>query len=120
MELIVYFLMIEFEELNVLLVDFSLLIVDLCCMEQYYSVYIFGVVYLFFMYLMGGEFFVFGKLFLVEILVKVLGCIGLQLYSYVVVYDDEGGGWVGCLLWILDVIGYFGWFYFNGGLYVWV
>lgn len=37
-----------------------------------------------------------------------------------VVYDDEGGGWAGRFIWLLDVIGHSGYHYLNGGLPAWL
>lgn len=36
-----------------------------------------------------------------------------------VVYDDEGGGWAGRFIWLLDVIGHHQYHYLNGGLHAW-
>lgn len=36
-----------------------------------------------------------------------------------VVYDDEGGGWAGRFIWLLDVIGHTKYHYLNGGLLAW-
>ncbi|WP_263147248.1 thiosulfate sulfurtransferase [Pseudomonas sp. RIT-PI-AD] len=37
-----------------------------------------------------------------------------------VVYDDEGGGWAGRFIWLLDVIGHPDYHYLNGGLHAWM
>lgn len=37
-----------------------------------------------------------------------------------VVYDDEGGGWAGRFIWLLDVIGHHRYHYLNGGLQAWL
>lgn len=37
-----------------------------------------------------------------------------------VVYDDEGGGWAGRFIWLLDVIGHTRYHYLNGGLCAWL
>jgi thiosulfate/3-mercaptopyruvate sulfurtransferase len=36
-----------------------------------------------------------------------------------VVYDDEGGGWAGRFIWLLDVIGHSRYHFLNGGLTAW-
>ncbi|NQD94176.1 sulfurtransferase [Pseudomonas sp. CrR25] len=36
-----------------------------------------------------------------------------------VVYDDEGGGWAGRFIWLLDVIGHARYHYLDGGLLAW-
>ena len=45
--------------------------------------------------------------------------LGLKENTHVVVYDDEGGGWAGRMIWILDVIGHHKYSYLNGGLLAW-
>jgi thiosulfate/3-mercaptopyruvate sulfurtransferase len=37
-----------------------------------------------------------------------------------VVYDDEGGGWAGRFIWLLDVIGHSKYHYVDGGLPAWL
>ena len=37
-----------------------------------------------------------------------------------VVYDDEGGGWAGRFIWLLDVIGHTRYHFLNGGLRAWM
>jgi thiosulfate/3-mercaptopyruvate sulfurtransferase len=37
-----------------------------------------------------------------------------------VVYDDEGGGWAGRFIWLLDVIGHGRYHFLNGGLQAWL
>jgi thiosulfate/3-mercaptopyruvate sulfurtransferase len=37
-----------------------------------------------------------------------------------VVYDDEGGGWAGRFIWMLDVIGHNRYHLLNGGLHAWL
>ncbi|WP_339458977.1 rhodanese-like domain-containing protein [Pseudomonas sp. EA_105y_Pfl2_R69] len=37
-----------------------------------------------------------------------------------VVYDDEGGGWAGRFIWLLDVIGHPRYHYLDGGLHAWL
>ena len=37
-----------------------------------------------------------------------------------IVYDDEGGGWAGRLIWTLDAIGHHRYSYLNGGLHAWL
>ena len=45
--------------------------------------------------------------------------IGLTEDKHVIVYDDEGGGWAGRLIWTLDVIGHSRYTYIDGGLTAW-
>lgn len=37
-----------------------------------------------------------------------------------VVYDDEGGGWAGRFIWLLDVIGHRAYHYLDGGIHAWI
>ncbi|WP_425055812.1 rhodanese-like domain-containing protein [Pseudomonas abyssi] len=37
-----------------------------------------------------------------------------------IVYDDEGGGWAGRFIWMLDCIGHHHYSYINGGLKAWI
>ncbi len=46
--------------------------------------------------------------------------IGYQSNKRIVVYDDEGGGWAGRLIWTLDILGHKKMAYLNGGLHAWV
>jgi thiosulfate/3-mercaptopyruvate sulfurtransferase len=54
-----------------------------------------------------------------EALTHLMRRIGLTKNSHVVVYDDEGGGWAGRFIWILDEIGHANYSYLNGGLISW-
>src|SRR5690606_41197364 len=44
----------------------------------------------------------------------------LPIYAVYVVYDDEGGGWAGRFIWLLDVIGHSRSHFLNGGLQAWM
>ena len=52
-------------------------------------------------------------------LTRLMQGIGLTAQSHVVVYDDEGGGWAGRFIWILDEIGHTHYSHLNGGLQAW-
>ncbi|MEQ8858808.1 MAG: sulfurtransferase [Pseudomonadales bacterium] len=54
-----------------------------------------------------------------ERLDALFGALGLHDDLHLVVYDDEGGGWAGRLIWTLDVIGHRRWSYLDGGLHAW-
>lgn len=60
-----------------------------------------------------------GKLPSKERLDALFSRIGLAEGRHVVVYDDEGGGWAGRLIWTLDVIGHSRYTYIDGGLTAW-
>jgi len=54
-----------------------------------------------------------------EKLTQLMQRIGLTEQSHVVVYDDEGGGWAGRFIWLLDEIGHTQYSYLNGGIHAW-
>lgn len=45
--------------------------------------------------------------------------LGHHAEAVYVVYDDEGGGWAGRFIWLLDVIGHRRYHFLNGGLTAW-
>lgn len=49
----------------------------------------------------------------------LFSALGYQPERHMVVYDDEGGGWAGRLVWTLDIIGHANWSYLNGGIHAW-
>lgn len=50
----------------------------------------------------------------------LFGVLGHRPDAVYVVYDDEGGGWAGRFIWLLDVIGHAHYHYLNGGLTAWL
>lgn len=46
--------------------------------------------------------------------------LGIGQDTPVIVYDDEGGGWAGRFIWLLDEIGHRNHAYLNGGLTTWL
>ncbi|MFC3607728.1 rhodanese-like domain-containing protein [Stutzerimonas tarimensis] len=51
---------------------------------------------------------------------RLFGALGHRADAVYVVYDDEGGGWAGRFIWLLDVIGHTRYHYLNGGLHAWL
>jgi len=51
---------------------------------------------------------------------SLFGALGHNPDAVYVVYDDEGGGWAGRFIWLLDVIGHSRYHYLNGGLNAWL
>lgn len=51
---------------------------------------------------------------------QVFGELGHNPDAVYVVYDDEGGGWAGRFIWLLDVIGHNRYHYLDGGLHAWL
>lgn len=54
-----------------------------------------------------------------EQLSQLMQRISLRTESLVIVYDDEGGGWAGRFIWLLDEIGHANYRYLNGGIHAW-
>ncbi|KAF0862585.1 thiosulfate sulfurtransferase [Pseudomonas sp. LD120] len=50
----------------------------------------------------------------------LFGELGHNPDAVYVVYDDEGGGWAGRFIWLLDVIGHHRYHYLDGGLPAWL
>jgi len=50
----------------------------------------------------------------------LFGELGHREDAVYLVYDDEGGGWAGRFIWLLDVIGHRRMHYINGGLTAWL
>lgn len=55
-----------------------------------------------------------------EQLEELFGELGHRPDAVYVVYDDEGGGWAGRFIWLLDTIGHRRYHYLNGGLHAWL
>lgn len=70
--------------------------------------------------LMSGVKPAIGKLPTKDRLDALFSKIGLSADKHVVVYDDEGGGWAGRLIWTLDIIGHENYSYLDGGLSAWL
>ena len=49
----------------------------------------------------------------------LFGELGHRPEATYVVYDDEGGGWAGRFIWMLDVIGHHRYHYLDGGVLAW-
>ena len=50
---------------------------------------------------------------------RVFARVGYEKDRPVLVYDDEGGGWAGRLIWTLDLLGHQNMAFLDGGLYAW-
>ena len=50
----------------------------------------------------------------------LFGELGHNPNAVYVVYDDEGGGWAGRFIWLLDVIGHNNYHYLDGGIHAWI
>ena len=50
----------------------------------------------------------------------LFGELGHNPNAVYAVYDDEGGGWAGRFIWLLDVIGHKAYHYVDGGIHAWL
>lgn len=113
-------LIIEPEDLDPLLESRDeLLLIDLCHPERYMGGHLPGAVYVHPQETLLGYPPAPGKLPTVEALQALTTRIGLTPDTHVVVYDDEGGGWAGRFIWLLDCIGHTRYSYLNGGWIAW-
>jgi 3-mercaptopyruvate sulfurtransferase SseA len=112
-------LLVEPAQLQARLTEDNLLIVDLCCkQETYVQGHIPNAVFVNFKETQA-ETAPKGNLPSQENIQILLNRIGLTPNKHVVVYDDEGGGWAGRFIWLLDVVGHTNYSYLNGGLLAW-
>lgn len=112
-------LIVEPEVLESRLDDETLLIVDLCHPERYSVGHIPGAVYVHPQETQSGRPPSPGLLPSPDALQALVNRIGLTPDRHVVVYDDEGGGWAGRFIWLLDCIGHQHYSYLNGGWIAW-
>jgi thiosulfate/3-mercaptopyruvate sulfurtransferase len=115
-----YPLLIEPEDLQPLLADENLLIIDQGKLDTFLTAHVPGAVHLDFKDLQLGQKPTPGALPTLAQLSVVFSNLGLTLDKHVVVYDDEGGGWAGRLIWALDAIGHTRYSYLNGGIHAWL
>lgn len=89
--------------------------------ESYQAAHIPGALNVMPMQLVSGQPPAAGKLPNAEQLNALFSSLGLseQDERLLIVYDCEGGGWAGRMIWTLDVIGYSNYRYLNGGLHAW-
>lgn len=100
--------------------DPRILILDVCSDENYQKHHIPGAIHITPSSLQCGVKPAAGKLPSVEQLTELFSAVGLQPEQHVIVYDDEGGGWAGRLIWTLDVLGHQHYSYLDGGLPAWL
>lgn len=112
-------LLIEPEHLPTDLDPDAFRLVDLSAPEQYTRAHIPGAVHLAPARITYGP-PVPGLLPETEQLQQILGELGHHDKLHYIVYDDEGGGWAGRFIWLLDAIGHRHYSYINGGLKAWL
>ncbi|MDG9671130.1 rhodanese-like domain-containing protein [Hahella sp. CR1] len=112
-------LILEPEQLEPLLGSPGLILVDLCRTENYQAAHLPGAIHIPPGATQYGRPPAPGLLPDKSQLQAIVQHIGLRHDSHVVVYDDEGGGWAGRMIWLLDSIGFQRYSYLNGGLVAW-
>ncbi|AJD49577.1 thiosulfate sulfurtransferase [Isoalcanivorax pacificus W11-5] len=100
--------------------DDGLLIVDLGKPVVYQQAHVPGAIHLDFKRLQRNTLPAPGLLPEDDGLAALLSDIGLTPDTHVVAYDDEGGGWAGRLLWLLDAVGHTRYSYLDGGIHAWL
>lgn len=112
-------LLLEPADLQTQLSNQNLLIVDMCSADNYQQGHVPGALHLSPKSILKGEPPAPGKIAERSQLETVFEQLGLTPETHVVVYDDEGGGWAGRLIWTLDAIGHKNYSYLNGGIHAW-
>lgn len=113
-------LLIEPEQLAKLLPLNNVLIIDQCKADTFIANHIPGAIHLDFKRLQLGQAPTPGALPTIENLEQVFSELGLTPDTHVICSDDEGGGWAGRLIWVLDTIGHTKYSYLNGGIIAWL
>ena len=112
-------ILIEPQQLAACLDDKEILVVAVCIKEAFDDGHIPGSILIEPTKLIKGEKPAIGKLPNVEELETLFSSIGLGQNRRIIVYDDEGGGWAGRLIWTLDVLGHSNYALLNGGIIAW-
>ena len=112
-------LLLEPSDLEPHLGDKNLLILDVSSSATYARAHLPGAIHIDPSRLVCGIKPAVGKLPSQQQLDALFSSVGLTPQQQVVVYDDEGGGWAGRLIWTLDVIGHSRYAYLNGGIHAW-
>lgn len=113
-------LLIEASQLADSLHEPKLLILDTSSADNYAKHHVPGAVHIAPAELQCGIKPAVGKMPAPDQLQLLFSRVGLTPDKHVIVYDDEGGGWAGRLIWTLDVIGHRNYSYLNGGLQAWL
>lgn len=113
--------LLEVQQLKALQENEDVLILHVDSADSYQAAHIPGALNVTPMQLVSGQPPAAGKLPDVKKLNVLFSELGLSSQSTrpVVVYDCEGGGWAGRMIWTLDVVGYSNYRYLNGGLHAW-
>ena len=98
----------------------KILIIDLSQSQTFARAHVPGAFHLPYTRLIQGQPPAAGLLPELAQLETLLNDLGLSEDKHVVVYDDEGGGWAGRLIWTLDMLGHQHYSYLNGGIHAWL
>ena len=112
--------LLEPQELLLHLEEADVLILDVSNPVTYQQLHVPGAIHIAPGELVSGQPPATGTLPPIEHLNALFGRVGYHKDKLIVVYDDEGGGWAGRLLWTLDLIGHQRLAYLNGGLRAWL
>ena len=112
-------ILIEPEDLSACLTGDDVLLVSVCTRNAFDNGHIPGSVLIEPSELICGDKPAVGKLPRISKLEKLFSSIGLRQSSRIIVYDDEGGGWAGRLIWTLDALGHSNSALLNGGFVAW-
>ena len=112
-------ILVEPKQLAACLENKEILIVAVCAREVFDKGHIPGSILIEPAKLIKGQKPAIGKLPNVEKLEALFSSIGLSKDRRLIVYDDEGGGWAGRLIWTLDVLGHSSYALLNGGIIAW-
>lgn len=107
------------EALHAALGRADLLVLDLGSAENYQSGHVPGAIHVAPAMIIDGRPPAPGKLPAAERLDALRTALGLKDQRHVVVYDDEGGGWAGRMIWTLEILGHNRWSYLDGGIHAW-
>ena len=113
-------LLLEPEELAPVLGHPELLILDFTNPDIYSRAHVPGAIFVPYQHTVRGTPPTPGALPGEDHLSQLMSAIGLTPDKWVVVYDDEGGGWAGRFIWLLDAIGHSKYSYLNGGIHGWL
>jgi len=112
-------LIIEPEQLAPLLYDDRLVLIAVCQAKVFVQHHIPGSLLVEPGQLVSGVAPATGKMPALIQLQQLFSGLGLSPDKHVIVYDDEGGGWAGRLIWTLDMLNFNTYSYLNGGLLAW-
>lgn len=113
-------LLLEAEQLLPVLQHPLLRIVDLCRPQVYEQVHLPNAVPVTPAQLVRQDDYASGLLPEMHNLQQLMQKLAITPQHHVVVYDDEGGGWAGRLVWTLHMLGFYQVSLLNGGIHYWL